>query len=791
MSDTPSATPFAKGTRNLIVLSDGTGNSSAKLFKTNVWRLYEALDLKCSDQLALYDDGVGTAALAPLALLGGAFGWGLKRNVLDLYTFLCRNYREGDRIFAFGFSRGAFTARVVAALVAHEGLVSSSYSAAEIERVAKWAYRSYRDKRFPGTRAVRLLRVVRDGIYRAWDKVRGRTSYDEAARQPADIHFLGVWDTVSAYGLPLEELTRGWDKWVWPLTPADHSLHERVLRTRHALSLNDERQTFFPLLIDERGQAPAASTHDERITQVWFAGVHADVGGGYPDDALALTPLLWMANEAKAHGLRFMPHLNDGKRDELPLLWRERSTQCAPAHDSRKGAAAYYRYHPRPVERLCHPLRAPRLVEAPKIHQSVLERIRDSGDRYAPFNLPEDYRVVTPDGAILGGPDGPANPYESAAEAQSRANGQQDAWDLVWWRRVLYFSTLALTLLIVVLPYTDFFAQLPAYTPRKTADALRVIGSFLPSFAATWLNLFATNPLVLFLGLGLLAWLMKTSTKIDWQIQTTMRDVWKGAAFVSGTTGPAIPPPTGWLFRLRESLTYRLTLRFFSHTFWPTVFGLSILAVLLLVLPLRASYLLARSGGLICRADSPITQAVSTGPGAWKLELSPSSLCQRTNLTIEPGKTYRIQVALPLACPGEPCDPTDNPACANYGSWRDEGYPVQSADGFSSFRGAVFLLFLPTRRVLLEKWLKPIAAIGEHFPEQHPIGAAATFTAGRGGPLSLYVNDAVFPWPDWGAYYRNNYGAPADVWVTEVAAGDPSAVTPRTRPQKCPTPGTP
>ena len=99
--------------KSIILLSDGTGNSAAKLAKTNVWRTYQAIDLSRADQIALYDDGVGTSSVKVLALLGGVFGWGLKRNVLHLYKFLCRNYQPGDRIFAFGFSRGAFTIRVL------------------------------------------------------------------------------------------------------------------------------------------------------------------------------------------------------------------------------------------------------------------------------------------------------------------------------------------------------------------------------------------------------------------------------------------------------------------------------------------------------------------------------------------------------------------------------------------------------------------------------------------------------------------------------------------------------
>src|ERR1017187_7406500 len=100
--------------RRIVLLSDGTGNSAAKVWRTNVWRVFESIDLSGSDQIAFYDDGVGTASFKPVAILGGAFGYGLKRNVIDLYKFACRNYRSADdEIYGFGFSRGAFTIRVV------------------------------------------------------------------------------------------------------------------------------------------------------------------------------------------------------------------------------------------------------------------------------------------------------------------------------------------------------------------------------------------------------------------------------------------------------------------------------------------------------------------------------------------------------------------------------------------------------------------------------------------------------------------------------------------------------
>src|SRR5262245_41310373 len=95
--------------KRIVVLSDGTGNAAASVWRTNVWRVFELLNLTGRDQVAKYDDGIGSSAFKPMALLAGAFGWGLKRNVIDLYKFACRNYAPDAQIFAFGFSRGALT----------------------------------------------------------------------------------------------------------------------------------------------------------------------------------------------------------------------------------------------------------------------------------------------------------------------------------------------------------------------------------------------------------------------------------------------------------------------------------------------------------------------------------------------------------------------------------------------------------------------------------------------------------------------------------------------------------
>jgi uncharacterized protein (DUF2235 family) len=140
--------------RNIILCSDGTGNSSGKLSKTNVWRVYQAVDLtdpkdpKQPRQFAFYDNGVGTSSFKPLALLGGALGVGLARNVRDLYAFVCRTYRPGDSIYAFGFSRGAFTIRILVGLMMNQGLVRyDGDESAHARHVA--AYRAYRRSGLP------------------------------------------------------------------------------------------------------------------------------------------------------------------------------------------------------------------------------------------------------------------------------------------------------------------------------------------------------------------------------------------------------------------------------------------------------------------------------------------------------------------------------------------------------------------------------------------------------------------------------------------------------------------
>jgi uncharacterized protein (DUF2235 family) len=231
--------------KSIFLLADGTGNAAASPFKTNVWRLYQAIDRTGNDQIAFYNDGVGTETFKPLRALGGAFGIGLARDVKDLYRFLCRNYDDGDRIFLFGFSRGAFTTRILAGLILRCGIVKAQNEQDLIEYV-EHAYSEY--KRDAAMRATGTRWLIPGLWWRFrrpnWQPT-GRLRFPGIWHQMyPKIDFIGVWDTVDAYGMPIDEIKMAIDKWFWPMTFADRKFHGDIRRACHALSLDDERPTF-------------------------------------------------------------------------------------------------------------------------------------------------------------------------------------------------------------------------------------------------------------------------------------------------------------------------------------------------------------------------------------------------------------------------------------------------------------------------------------------------------------------------------------------------------------------
>ena len=180
----------------IILLSDGTGNAASRVWRTNVWRIFESLDLTGSNQVAIYDDGVGTSSFKPLVILGGAFGWGLKRNILDLYKFVCRNYHSSeDEIFGFEFGKPG-QLRMVVGLIISQGLIPYE-TEAQLAKRARDAYRAFRRENFHTVlRVEKPFRWLRDLLIpNSYHKSENRTV------EQIQIH--GVVELVAAYGLPV------------------------------------------------------------------------------------------------------------------------------------------------------------------------------------------------------------------------------------------------------------------------------------------------------------------------------------------------------------------------------------------------------------------------------------------------------------------------------------------------------------------------------------------------------------------------------------------------------------
>jgi uncharacterized protein (DUF2235 family) len=733
--------------KRIVLLSDGTGNSSAKLMKTNVWRMYEAVDLSQGDQVACYDNGVGTSSFKPLALLGGAIGWGLKRNVRNLYTFACRHYAANgggpaaDEIYAFGFSRGAFTIRVLIGLIESQGLIVGQ-TGGELDRLAAWAYREYRRQFNPTGGLVRPLRRLRNLLLRYWDRLRKHPDYSQAVRVKPAVRFVGLWDTVDAYGLPIDEMTRGWDEWVWPLSMCERTRPDNVAKICHAISLDDERHTFHPVLLNERNvdlvnpaqKTPISTTDEERVTQVWFAGVHSNVGGGYPDDALAYVSLLWMADEATKCGLRLHSVMTD--------VWKARADPNGPASDSRRGLGAYYRYNPRRLKPLVDEV----AILRPKIHHSVFQRIVSRRDEYAPIVLPEVYDVVEKNGTVV---PGDAR-HERPAQAAKRCVDQEAIWNRVWLRRGLYFTTVGVTLALVLSPYLLKERVLGDVDRRagSITDAVHLVGAFLPGFLQPIATYWESHP-VIFAALAVaLVALLSSSTVIQHSIADRMRALWDRILCEGPKDVPKPVPPSDLAYRIRTSPLYQATIDLFTEHVYPFVFGVaSLIAVLLIVggTANRALFALSSALGAACPGVSDTAGAIDPT----HISFDSSKLCQSTGVLMERGKTYEVSIALPP-------------------NWADAGIPATLAGFGSSANPWVFVPALPFRRVLRNAWFVPVARIGRRSPELHALTKPVIeITPRRTGHLYLFVNDAIGIPPVQDYFYRNNKGGPATVSVKE------------------------
>ncbi len=269
--------------KRIILCADGTWNSPPGVTDnsggTNVWKLYCAVpDLP--DQLKFYDSGVGTAGNPIEHLTGGATGQGLLDKIQDLYSFLSHVYDPGDSIYLFGFSRGAYTARSLGGMIAGFGVPSINLSNATTPEI----FAAYRQTDPVKRKAAKADLTGRYGL------------------QNVDIAMVGVWDTVGALGIP-GGLFQSLDAKEYGFL--DTTLSDCVKRAYHAVSIDERRSSFQPTLWTN----PDGSyrNNDARCEQVWFTGVHCDVGGSYVDCQLADITLGWMMQKAKECGVTFTP----------------------------------------------------------------------------------------------------------------------------------------------------------------------------------------------------------------------------------------------------------------------------------------------------------------------------------------------------------------------------------------------------------------------------------------------------------------------------------------------------
>ena len=353
--------------KRIVVCCDGTWERPdqvvrGKVRPSNVAKFAHAVapeDSRGAAQRVYYRSGVGTGRFDHFR--GGAFGWGLSQNIRDAYGFLVAHYEPGDEIFLFGFSRGAYTVRSLAGLVRNCGLLRREH----VDRVEE-AYRLYR-RRDPDSSP----RSIEAELFR-------RTYAWESRSDPTRVRCVVVWDTVGALGIPV-----GWvgtlSRRVLRLQFHDVKLSSYVDNAFHALAIDESRRPFAPTLWD--GQAHAAG---QRLEQMWFAGVHTNVGGGYEDTGLSDIAFLWMKERAQECGLVFR---------EGYIRQAIRPNVLGVLEDSGKGIYRLIAPYVRPI-----PAR-PGARTFETVHPSAYERFHRCPD-YRPPNLPKKGVPVEPAPAL-------------------------------------------------------------------------------------------------------------------------------------------------------------------------------------------------------------------------------------------------------------------------------------------------------------------------------------------------------------------------------------------------------
>lgn len=359
--------------KNIVLCFDGTNNKYSATTDTNVVKLYQMLDKSSTVQIAYYQPGIGT--MPPSGMFGKvqkwiadvtdlATAWLLDEHVCDGYRYLMRYYEPGDTVFLFGFSRGAYTARAVAAMVHKVGLLTQGN-----EELVPFAWDIFKNQRNA---------VVYDGFKQTYSRT-------------VDIDFVGVWDTVSTVG------------WIWnpqhlPYTAENPSI--KVIR--HAMAIDEHRALFVQNLC-----SPIANGNQD-LLQVWFAGVHCDVGGFYrePSEAgLSKCALKWMIDEAKKFGLRVDKNMENLIIPKVPNANYSAPDPAGVAHESLTGFWHIAEWVPKIYSDPAHGFRKRLMIHmyrrrfvasnpVPNVHSSLDKRINNPAMNYNPTNLPRPYKVI-------------------------------------------------------------------------------------------------------------------------------------------------------------------------------------------------------------------------------------------------------------------------------------------------------------------------------------------------------------------------------------------------------------
>jgi uncharacterized protein (DUF2235 family) len=716
---------------NIILLSDGTGNSDAALWRTNVWRLLNFIDRWQRHQIVFYDKGIGTTSLLS-RIFGRAFGIGLPHNVLTLYKFLCQNYLPGSRIFAFGFSRGAYTIRVVIELVLSEGLVRSDVSDIVMNQKVEAAYRAYRAKRFKSILRLEYLpRLLRDTIL-AWRRGSYRPKENTFVE---NIQFVGLWDTVGAYGVPFESLSRGVSRLIWPFDLSTGHADPRVAQVCHALSLDDERRAFYPILWDESARANFnnAEARPSAVSQVWFAGEHSNLGGGNPDDSLAQISLYWMMSEAIKAGLSFTQYTEGG----ISALEQTKFAQDYEGriHQSRQGFASLYRYAPRLVASFYQD------SERPKIHESVFKRIRGR-QRYAPIGLPAKYDIVSDEdpSVIFTSP-------ETADEASLRSRAQEQIWNNVWLRSILYYLTIAALIHLLLFPIFHLRPSGSEFSPlQPISQIVMLIGAFVPSGLAQWITAYARSPGWFVVSLIALMAFTRAGKNLEAKIKDDMRAIWWKY-------------PLGPMSSLHKALfSLRTATARFSKPYSSTFANALAINIALFFLWIALAVVnglifdFRDANGHFCQSTIGPTTVMLDETRA--IDFNTKDFCKATGVLLEPGHRYEIRV--------EMMEP-----------WSDGittiGFKGLSASDLPPIRRIGFYLREPYKRVMSRHPFSVVARNGnigvdEILLDPDPLRAAEPllelFRPSHSGELFFYVNDAAFALPGLESYfYRNHLGS--------------------------------